>query len=634
MSENTQAVVKKDIGTQVIERIEKLCEAGMTFHKDFNYVNAIKASMLVLQETVDKNKKPAMQVCTQASIQTALFEMATKSLDVSKKQAYFVVRGNKLCLHVSYFGHILQVKRLFPDWSPVAHTIREGDEFVYTINPDNGKMKLVKHEQKLENMDKEFIGAYMYLPCADGEPELYVMTRKQIMKAWSKSSSTTLQTHKDFDEKMALKGLSVDTLIPTPEGFTTMGEIQVGDKLYNALGRETTVIAKSEVKHLPCYEITFQNGDSVIADEEHRWYARAGKGYCHKPDWNVLTTQELYVAKALGLSVVIPSHPMTEFEEKELLVDPYVLGYWLGNGSRQSAQVSCHEDDADEIASILGKYYDISQHHDDKGRCITLNISSKTGLRKDCSSLRQQLKDIGVFGNKHIPEIYTRGSLQQRLDLVRGLCDSDGTIETTRGRVTFTSSRQELAEGLYTVLCSLGENVTRFSSPSHYFGSNEIMSDSTIFTLTWQPNFNPFYLSRKAARFQERTAETTCPIKSIVKIESVPTQCIAVDCGDATEETDFRKSFLFGEGFFPTHNTIINSGCTKVINATPDPYVVADEDEDFDETKKLAQSTEIQEYTDFEEVPSEEVQNDEHSQDENPQPNEEHVQEQPNDDEF
>ena len=105
----------------------------------------------------------------------------------------------------SYFGNILQVRRLYPNWSPVAHTVREGDEFEYTINPENGKMKLVKHTQKLENLDKDFIGAYMYLPCADGEPELYVMTRKQILAAWSKSSNQSLSVHKQFDEKMALR---------------------------------------------------------------------------------------------------------------------------------------------------------------------------------------------------------------------------------------------------------------------------------------------------------------------------------------------------------------------------------------------------------------------------------------------
>ena len=198
-------LVKKDIGTQVLDRVNQLCEAGFRMAPDFSAINAIKATMLMLQQVVDKSKRPALEVCTPVSIQTALFEMCVQSLDVSKRQAYLLVRGDKLCFHPSYFGHILQVKRLFPNWSPVAHTVREGDEFEYTINPENGKMKLVKHTQKLENLDKDFIGAYMYLPCADGEPELYVMTRKQIMRAWSKSSSQTLQTHKDFDEKMALK---------------------------------------------------------------------------------------------------------------------------------------------------------------------------------------------------------------------------------------------------------------------------------------------------------------------------------------------------------------------------------------------------------------------------------------------
>ena len=206
MAENTQ-IVKKDVGTQVIERVSALCETGFTMYPDFNHVNAIKATMLLLAETVDKNKRPALEVCTPASIQSALFEMCTKSLDVSKRQAWLIVKGNKLCFQPSYFGNILQVKRLFPNWSPVANTVREGDEFVYSIDPATGKKKLVKHEQKMENLDKDFVGAYMYIPCADGEPELYIMTRKQILTAWSQSSNTSLTVHKKFDEKMALRTL-------------------------------------------------------------------------------------------------------------------------------------------------------------------------------------------------------------------------------------------------------------------------------------------------------------------------------------------------------------------------------------------------------------------------------------------
>ena len=203
MAENK--LVKKDVGTQVLERVNQLCEAGFVLPHDYSAVNAVKASMLILQETVDKNKRPALEVCTPVSIQKSLFTMVTQGLDVSRGQGWFIVRGDKMTFMPSYFGNILQVRRLYPNWSPVAHTVREGDEFEYTINPENGKMKLVKHTQKLENLDKDFIGAYMYLPCADGEPELYVMTRKQILAAWSKSSNQSLSVHKQFDEKMALR---------------------------------------------------------------------------------------------------------------------------------------------------------------------------------------------------------------------------------------------------------------------------------------------------------------------------------------------------------------------------------------------------------------------------------------------
>jgi recombinational DNA repair protein RecT len=95
------------------------------------------------------------------------------------------------------------VKRIYPDWNPVPVVIREGDVFEYSIDPATGKKFVVKHEQKLENMDNGFVGGYMYLP--DGE--LYIMTKKQILTAWSKSSNREQTTHKQFDEKMVQKTL-------------------------------------------------------------------------------------------------------------------------------------------------------------------------------------------------------------------------------------------------------------------------------------------------------------------------------------------------------------------------------------------------------------------------------------------
>lgn len=205
--EKKDLVLRKNIGDQVIGRLNELAEADFTFPKDYNYVNAIKMSIIKLQELKDKNGKSALDVCTPLSIQSALFKMATRGLSLAYNQAYPICRGDNLCIDPSYFGNVLMVKRIFPDWEPMPHSIREGDEYITEIDPKNGKKKLVKHIQKLENLDKEFIGGYIYLPSKDGELYLYEMTRKQILSAWSKSPSTQQLTHKQFDEKMLGKTL-------------------------------------------------------------------------------------------------------------------------------------------------------------------------------------------------------------------------------------------------------------------------------------------------------------------------------------------------------------------------------------------------------------------------------------------
>ena len=208
--QQTQAVAKlsnKEVGSAVTKRIETLCSSGFTMPKDFNYTNAIQAAMLKLEEVKDMNGKPALDVCTPASVGQALFKMCIQGLDISLNQAYPIVRGNKLCIDPSYFGNTLRVKRIYPDWHPVPRVIRQGDVFEYETDPHTGLQKVLKHETKLENIDNDFVGGYIYLPQPNGERDLYIMTKKQILTAWSKSSSKQQATHKAFDEKMVKKTL-------------------------------------------------------------------------------------------------------------------------------------------------------------------------------------------------------------------------------------------------------------------------------------------------------------------------------------------------------------------------------------------------------------------------------------------
>ena len=196
----------KSVGDIVLSRVNEMSEAGFTLPADYNPTNAIKASMLVLQEIKDKNGKPALEVCTQASVQAALFKMLTFGEDVSKVQGYFIVYSNQLQYQESYFGKVLRVRRIFPEWTPVPMLIHEGDSFEYAIDPETGRKKVVKHEQTLENIDKAIIGGYLYIPCADGGQDLYIMTAKEISAAHSKSRGGGA-VHKQFSTKMYSKTL-------------------------------------------------------------------------------------------------------------------------------------------------------------------------------------------------------------------------------------------------------------------------------------------------------------------------------------------------------------------------------------------------------------------------------------------
>ncbi|MGM9970066.1 MAG: recombinase RecT [Anaeroplasma sp.] len=201
--------------------------------KDYNFSNAIKMSMLKIVDTKDKNGKSALEVCKTNSIRTCLFKMVTNGLNAGYDQCYFIVRGDILCLHPSYFGKITMAKRIKPDWDAVPVVIYEGDEFEFETDPKTGKRNLIKHKSKLENYDNDFVGGYMYLP--DGD--LYVMTKKQIMSAWMQSSNKTLSVHKSFLDKMVKKTIINTGLTSFINSSPALG-IEINDNEENTPNEE------------------------------------------------------------------------------------------------------------------------------------------------------------------------------------------------------------------------------------------------------------------------------------------------------------------------------------------------------------------------------------------------------------
>lgn len=330
------------------------------------------------------------------------------------------------------------------------------------------------------------------------------------------------------------KGLALDTLMPTPTGWVKMGEVQVGNQLFGGDGRPCSVTAKSEIHMNPCYRITFDDGSSVICDHEHRWVVKAGTiGGRRAPLSPVeMTTQEIVdrgITNADGQRDVRIENVEIEMSDADLPIDPYVLGCWLGDGTKAAGVVSSQDQRIfDEIAA---RGYGVGPVLGHKGRTIY--------------GLNPQLRELGLLGCKQVPSAYMRGSRRQRLDLLRGLMDTDGYWNTTRQRAVMNTTQPWQAEAVQELVVSLGWKATTFDTIAKGFGV-ESPAQQVWFTPT-----EPVFLARPPTDFRPSTS--TRPkrrlVLSIEKVDTVPTQCITVDSPD--------HRYLCTEHMIPTHNSNI-----------------------------------------------------------------------------
>ena len=207
--EKTSIQKFENISEQVLSRIEQFQKDGsMILPKNYSVENHMKSAWLVLQEVEDKEHHKALQICTKESIANSLLDMVLQGLSVSKKQGYFIVYGNKLIFQRSYFGTIALAKRAGGMVSePVANVIYDGDDFQYEIDPKTAKVSIIKHSQKLENIDNAKIkGAYALVTLADGTTQVTIMSMQQIRAAWGQGATKgNSPAHKNFAEEMAKK---------------------------------------------------------------------------------------------------------------------------------------------------------------------------------------------------------------------------------------------------------------------------------------------------------------------------------------------------------------------------------------------------------------------------------------------
>ena len=440
--------------------------------------------------------------------------------------------------------------------------VRHGDEYstfvvdCYALDADGGRLVDSAFFSRPKGCDKSGLGSRLVLfealgPCrfagwAQGG-ETYTFLGQTY--TYEKGEPMGKPVNTPYVRILATEEgqpLALDTPVATPQGWTTVDALQVGDAVFDSRGRPTSVQRVTRVMtDLDCYEVVFSDGEAIVASGSHCWTVekrQLGSGV-----WvpTTTTTEQMatdYHSDYRGKRYRIPLTPALELPALELLVDPYFLGLWLGDGKTADSSVvfdaQDEEDMRREIAAVILPGEEAVWS--DEGGWGTVRIRREGG-RKHLHTLRNRLRDLGVLGAKHIPAVYLRASREQRFALLQGLMDSDGTIDTGKGRAGFVNTNRNLIDGIEELLTSLGYKWDERETPK-----------TSSWRVAFQPSSNepPFRLTRKRDRVQPDSPARRSRHRHVVevrKVNSVPVKCIGIDTPD--------HLFAAGRRMVLTHNT-------------------------------------------------------------------------------
>lgn len=374
------------------------------------------------------------------------------------------------------------------------------------------------------------------------------------------------------------KDLDLDTPLPTPSGWVAMRDVRLGDTLLDEQGDPCAVVCVQNVNIADSYKVIFDDGSEIVASGTHRWFTTSSRErddlfrkndawrakrrskrpsraiadprkrssqlritalnqsrkyeYSPLPLGSVRDTNEIH-SSLIGLrgesNHYIPVAKALVLPEKNLPVNPYVLGAWLGDGTHYSGGFTGID---------AGIWEEIE-------RCGYRVRHSKTDpSHHHIHKLIHGLRLCGVLRNKHIPAEYLRSSIQQRIDLLSGLMDTDGHC-TKSGQCEFDNTNYALIQGVMELVLSLGIKATICPGVAKIKG--RVIGPK--WRIKFVTTFQVFRLGRKLRR-QKLKIRQTAQRRYIVSVEKVldrPMRCIAVDSPS--------HLYLAGRQMIPTHNS-------------------------------------------------------------------------------
>lgn len=382
------------------------------------------------------------------------------------------------------------------------------------------------------------------------------------------------------------KAQPVDTIIPTPKGNIKLGELQIGDYVFDRLGKPTKILNIYPQGQKEKYKVVLADGRETICAGDHLW-----SYYTYRGDLTSKTVQEMLdngLKTSNGFKYKIPVNKPVQYTTKQYEVDPYLMGVFLGDGCCKERYLTISSE-TEEIPNLIGEIIDAKPVKNSEtnynwtfewiNKTKTVNWIGGNGAQQSIE--RKKPKTLDYFKKyenylmqysyeKDIPPEYKYGDIEQRLALIQGLMDTDGTIsdvDNHRYNMRFTSTSLKLVKSLQEILFSLG-----YSSTIHVDKREKKYTNGVCYNLNINiPNeekYKFFRLKRKkdialeAQQYTKRKDYSKISIVDIIPLkETTEMVCIYVDNPEHLYLTN---------NYIVTHNTTVVKFIIAALGLAPE----------------------------------------------------------------
>lgn len=346
------------------------------------------------------------------------------------------------------------------------------------------------------------------------------------------------------------KALKHGTKVATPSGWVPIEALRVGDSVIAGNGSVTQVVGVFPQGVKPMLRFTFDAGEQIECCPDHLWlYQHPRSRYPYRQShggkevnpffgkWHVENAATIRAqvgdAPITRMRVVVPTCDPWDLAARELPMDPYLLGLLLGDGGLSRDSVKFTNVDPELIAAMRSGF----------------EVSNYEGIDYGVKGATPIIRALGLLGknsyNKFIPESYLLAGATQRLELLRGLMDTDGSIGIN-GAMEFSSVSEQLADGVMFLIASLGGKCTKECRQTHYTYKGERKAGAPCFRIRIRLNLCPFRLPRKVARWNPRHNTANRVLHRIE--DAAPAECTCIEVAHPSH------TYVIDHGIV-THNT-------------------------------------------------------------------------------